>query len=347
MNPLVTPESKAVKTQVALPFITIALQIDSANGSKSQYEQKIKMLVNKVENDLNIIKGIPEYMVLPATNKLKSIIYSLNHSLGKRSVIIFLSPFAEKVYYSNYLIEEKVIVGEPLNLREIIRFRKEEAKFLVLSLHADKSFIYLGEGKKLNLIVFNSADHVRTHFNTKKEKFLLHIDNVLGQILKTYSLPLIAVGSEQMLSKFKSISSNAREIIETVNAEAVMENPLEIQQLTETVISSWKSIKQKYLLGKLEKAINNKRAERGIYKVVKAAKEKRGKVLLLEEDYYYEQHFSDATDQKASNVVSSNGALLMADPVEDAIERILADGGYVEFVEPDALKDHMRIALIC
>ena len=346
MTPLILQQNPAVKNTIALPFITIALQIDTTNVSKAQIEQKIKLSIDKVENDLNLINGIPDYMVVPAINQLKTIMSTLNYNANKKSVVIFLSPFVEKVFYLNFLLEEKVVVGEPLNIRELTLTKREEMKYLVLSLHRDQSFIYLGVGKKLSLIVFNAAEHIKSRFNTGKEKFLSHVDNVLTHILKTYSLPLITVGDEALLSLFKSISKNSKEIIQTVDAKADGENMSYIQQLVRPLIQDWEKIKEKYLLMKLDKALNNKKAKTGIDNVCKAAKEKRGKILIIEKDFRYPFRLADTTELMYANAVSSNGSLLITDPVEDAIERVLGEGGNIEFVSSNVLDNYMHIALI-
>lgn len=346
MKPLLLPGNVAVEKSDTLPFVTIALQIDPANISKAQMEQKIHLVIDKVENDLHLIDGIPDYIVGPAVNKLKNILNTLNYAVNKKSVIVFLSPFVEKIYYLNFLVQEKVVVGEPFNIRELICTKTEEIKHLVLSLHPGESHIYVAEENKLNRIVFNSVHQIKSHRYAGKEKFLEHVDNVLTLILKTYSLPLIAVGTEPVLSLFKSISKNSRELIGTIHSGNDSEDPLYIRELIKPVIQDWEKLKENYLLMKLDKASADKKMLTGIHKVSKTVKEKRGRLLIIEKDFYYSFRFTESNDIPFSKAVSSDGPLFVCDAVEDAVERVLAEGGDVEFVNPGVLKDHMHIALI-
>lgn len=346
MSPLLLQQNKAIETNVALPFITIALQIDSANASKASIENKIRISIDRVENDLKSIKGIPNYMVTPAVNRLKAIINSLDYNVNKKSVIIFLSPFIQKIYYVGFLIEEKVVVGEPLNIRGLVLSKREEMKYLVLSIHPERSFIYIGKGERLEVIVFNSSDHIKSHFYTGKEKFLTHVDKVLTHILKTYSVPLIAVGTETLLSRFKSISKNSKELVHTLYADIETENAVHIQQLIKPLLDDWETLKENYLLMKLNKAVSNKKAEIGIHKVSKAAKEQRGKLLIIEKGFSYPFQFTDRNEIIYTNTISSNGSLVISDAVEDTIEKVLSGGGNIEFVNNNVLKDYMHIALI-
>src|SRR4051812_35311295 len=128
MLPSILKQPVDVKSKVAFPFITLALQIDSMNTSKEQLGQKIKSALVGIENELRSIDGIPEYMVLPALHKLRSLLNTLGNNANRKSVVIFLSPFTEKVYYLNFLINDTVIVGERLNLRELISTKKAEIK---------------------------------------------------------------------------------------------------------------------------------------------------------------------------------------------------------------------------
>lgn len=344
MSPSLQKQRAEVSSNIAFPFITIALQTDASIG-KEKLEQKIKLIADRIGNELRSIEGMPGYIVEPAVNKVKSIFNNLEISLNKKSTIVFLAPFIEKVYSLNFLIEEKVVVGEPLNLRELVVTKKAETKYLLLSLHTDKCYMYLGDGEKLSLIVFNSVDQLKSRLNRGKEQFLSHVDNVLTHILKSYGLPLIAVGTAQMLSLFTGVSKNNIEITSALYYDSDEEDVTTLQQLTKPLVQDWEKLKESYLLRKLHQAVVLKRAETGIHKVCKAAKEKRGKLLIVEKDFYYSFRFGNSNEVFTSKAVSVNGSL-GDDAVEDVIERVLAAGGNIEFVNPGVLSEYMHIALV-
>lgn len=338
-------QTVAVEKGVTHPFITIALQIDPTINSKDQLEQKMKLSVEKVENDL-MLKGIPDYMAIPAVKKVKSIIHTLDNNTKKRSVIIYLSPFTENIYYLNYLIEEKAVVGEPLNMRELVLTKREEMKYLVLSLHSNKCYIYSGEGKKLTQVVFNSTEHLKSHLFTNKERFFNHVDNVLSHILKTYSLPLITIGTETNLSLLKSLSKNSNEFIEQLHRNLTHENASIVRQLIEPILQDWEKLKEKYLLMKLNNALQNHKAETGFDKVCKASKEKRGKLLIVEKAILSVFPAQYGNELISSSTVTSDGSLLKSNAVEDVIEMAAANGCNIELVSSNALNRYGHIALL-
>jgi hypothetical protein len=346
METLLSKQNVANKRSSVLPFITISLQLEVAHHTTISFELKSRNLIDKVKDSLSSISGIPDYMIMPAIRKLENILNNLIHNVADRSVIIFLSPFSEKVYYLNGLIEEKIAVGEPLNLRRIILNKIEKKRYLVLSLHKTESFIYQGEGEKLSNIVFNCAGHIKSYGNTERERFLSHVDNVLNTILRTYILPFIVVGNQNDLSQFKAISRNGKEMISTIYADDYIETPEVIKQLIKPVTDEWNKLKESYLMMKLEKDITNKKAETGIDNVYKAVKAKRGTLLIVEKDFYYPLKFTNADACMYENAESSDGLLITIDAVEECIEKVLSNGGNVEFVTNNRLKEDKHIALI-
>lgn len=349
MNPLLIQQDNLVKKNHAFPFITIAVQTDIPTVSKSKLEEKLSQFVERAEATLNSVTDIPDYMLMPAVNKLKSIISTLNYNANSKSIIIFLSPFIEKVYYLNFLIDEKVSVGEPLRMRDLVMTKKEEKKHLVLLLENEQSSIYHGEGELEKVIVYNSTKHIKFASDNSKDKFFPHVDNVLTHILKVYPLPLIAIGSETLLAEFRLISKNTDELTHCIYSNHSYSNDKNIgtiQQLIMPVLQEWEKLKENYLKIKLDKALFNKKAETGIADVYKAVKAKRGELLIVERDFYYPLQFTDSNGVLNKSAVSSDGSLRISDAVEDIIERLVSHGGKVDFVNSNVLNDEMHIALI-
>lgn len=349
MNPLLIQEDNPVKKNHAFPFITIAVQTDISTVSKSKLEEKLSQFVERAEATLNSVTDIPDYMRKPAVNKLKSIISTLNYNANSKSIIIFLSPFIEKVYYLNFLIEERLCVGELLRMRDFVMTKKEEKKYLVLLLENEQSSIYYGEGELQKMITYNSTEHIKFALGKSKDEFFRHVDNVLTHILKVYPLPLIAIGSETSLADFKFISKNNNALTHCIYSNHSYSNEKNIAtilQLITPVLQEWEKLKENYLKIELDKALCNKKAETGIADVYKAVKAKRGGLLIVERDFYYPLQFTDSNGVLNKSAVSSDGSLLVSDAVEDIIERLISNGGKVEFVNNNVLNDGMHLALI-
>lgn len=349
VNSLQIHQDNRVKKNQALPFITMAVQTDRSTVSKSKLEEKLSRFIERAEAALNSLTGIPDYMLIPAINKLRTIISALNYNANSKSIIIFLSPFIEKVYYLNFLIAEKLSVSEPLRMRDIVMTKEEEKKHLVLLLENDQSSIYYGEDELQKMIVYNSKEHIKLVSGSSKGDFFRFVDNVLTHILKAYPLPLIAIGSETSLADFKLISKNNDGLTHCIYSHHSYSNDKNIATILKLIspaLRNWEMLKENYLKIKLDKALHYKKAETGVADVYKAVKAKRGGLLIIERDFYYPLQFTDSNGVLNQCAICSEGSLLISDVVEDIIERLISNGGSVEFVKNNVLNDEMHIALI-
>jgi inosine-uridine nucleoside N-ribohydrolase len=75
----------------------------------------------------------------------------------------------------------------------------------------------------------------------------------------------------------------------------------------------------------------------------------KGKLLVIEKNFKYAaEHFmgSDATNKIFKAIEPYNKFSYIKDAVDDIIEKVLENGGDVEFVENGLLKEYNQIALI-
>lgn len=348
-QPLLLQQKTTFEKNDVFPFITVAVQTDMSIVSKSALEEKWSQLVERAEAAFHAVTGIPDYMFVPAINKLKNIISTLHYNMHTKSIVVFLSPFVEKVYYLNFLITEKVSVGELLRMRNLVSNKKEERNYLVLLLENEQSSIYHGEGELLKMITYNSVEHIKSASGNTKDKFFLHVDNVLSHVLRTHPLPLIAIGTETALSDFKLVSKNTSDVtlcIHSNHSHLDAKNSCAVKELVKPVLNEWETHKENYLKTNLDKALCHKKAETGIADVYKAVKAKRGKLLIVERDFYYPLRFTDSNGLRNKSIVSSDGSLLISDAVEDIIERLVSNGAKVEFVNSNVLQNYEHIALM-
>jgi len=83
------------------------------------------------------------------------------------------------------------------------------------------------------------------------------------------------------------------------------------------------------------------KAVTGIDEVWQLAREGRGRLLIVEEDYEAEP----STEIDGRLVPETSGAV-MSDPVDEVIEHVVRAGGAVEFVGSGALDEFGHIGLV-
>src|SRR5215813_2482294 len=125
-----------------LPAISIIQPFEPMMSMKSELELRLKLAVKQVESQL--MENYPVDKVLPVLVKLNWIIHNLNYNTHKKSVAIFVSPLIERVYYLDIRVEERIVLDESFEIRDLVYSKKQNTDYLVLILSAGKSKMFLG-----------------------------------------------------------------------------------------------------------------------------------------------------------------------------------------------------------
>ena len=83
----------------------------------------LKMASDKIERELkDNYQGATAKLII---EKLKSIITNLNFNTHKRSIAIYLSPIFEKVLYLDIVVEEKIVIGDSFEIRDLVLCKRK------------------------------------------------------------------------------------------------------------------------------------------------------------------------------------------------------------------------------
>lgn len=362
MIPEIFHDEKVVIEAVQyLPSISIILPFEPKIFGRKELEYRLQRVYERVEKELNA--AYPEETVNPLTARLSELIKKLDYSTYKQSVAILVSPLVEKVYYLDIPVEEKVIIDESFEIRDLVHCKKDIHKYLILVLSSVNSRVFLGNTTQFLRIAFNTPAHIAAYKNDipervanfsdpseRKEimldKFLHHVDNELGVILKAYALPLFVMGTERTIGHFKKITHHAEHISGYVpgNYEDAAEQA--IRDAIAPHVADWKKVKQDNLLRKLDTAMGGKKLVKGIQEVWRQAADKRGRLLVVEKNYMCVARHGAQDNLIHPLKETDNTPFYIKDAVDDVIEKVLKYGGDVEFVDEGMLKDYGHIALV-
>jgi hypothetical protein len=219
MKPVVTPELREVMEAVHYrPAVSIIMPFEPKMSLKTELTHSLKTATDKVEQEL--LESYPGEMSVLVMQKLRAIIKGLNFNTHKKSMAIYVSPVFEKVLYLDITVEEKIIVDESFEIRDLMYSKKQLHKYLVLLLSTKESRMYLGDSATFVRIVSNTPESVYAYVNEVPErvanfsdmserkeivmeKFLHHIDNALDIILNAYRLPVFVLGTKRIAGHFK------------------------------------------------------------------------------------------------------------------------------------------------
>lgn len=343
------------------PAISIILPFEPKMSLKTELTHSLKIAADKVERELK--DNYPSEIINLVMQKLRMLIANLNFNTHKKSIAIYVSPVFEKVLYLDIAVEEKIIVDESFEIRDLVLSKKQSHQYLVMVLNGKKSCMFLGNSKTFVKIIADTSGSVYAYVNDAPEKvsnfsdsasrreiimekFLRHIDNSLGIVLNAYRLPLFVIGPERIVGHFKNLTKHGSAVIEYIHGSYEDATAEELAAILQPYTAKWKEVKQKELLNQLEDAAGKKQLASGISNVWREAMNNKGRLLVVEKDYMYAaQHGGSKTVIYMPSKPYSKFSHIK-DAVDDVIEKVLEQGGDVEFVDRDVLKDYHHIALI-
>ncbi len=348
---------KAVKY---LPCVSLIFPFEPKMNAKAELEYQLKVMVAKVSEEL--IKTYPEEKAMPVLLKIKNILKTINYNTHKKSIAVFVSPVVEKIYYLDLPVEEKIIIDDSFEIRDLVYSKKEIHKYLLMILSKNIAKIYLGNITEFIRLTTNSAANIIgynmdmpekvANFSDNEEirevhleKFLRHADNTLSLLLKSTSLPVLVMGDKKVMGHFKKITHNSDSIIQYIHGSYEDATDAILREKIAPYVQDWKSIKQHDLLQHLDAARSAGKLTTGIKQVWKEAGNRKGRLLVVEKNYMYQAQ--DVTNEEIDKTTAQGQqSFFIKDAVDDVIEKVLAGGGDVEFVDLGILDNYEHIALI-
>lgn len=362
MNQAVSSEIREVIGAVHYrPAVSVIMPFEPKMTLKAELTHSLKVAAKKVERELQ--DNYPDDMGTLVTQKLNNILQSLNYNTHKKSIAIYVSPVFEKVLYLDIPVEEKIIVDESFEIRDLVYSKKQLHKYLILLLSGKESRMYLGNTTTFARIVSNTPESVYAYVNevpekvanfsdmnerkeVVMEKFLHHVDTGLDIILNAYHLPLFVLGTDRIVGHFKKITKHSKAVVEYIHGNYEEATLPELKKVVEPHVADWKKVIERDLLNQLEEAEGKKKLAKGIKEVWREAMAQKSRLLVLEKNYMYAAQHGATESEIYKPVEPYNKFSIIKDAVDDVIEKVLENGGDVEFVDEGVLDKYHHIALI-
>lgn len=288
-----------------------------------------------------------------------------NHIIppGARSVAVYVSPEFEKILFLDFALQERIVIDGSFQVRDLVLRSRYLFPFIVLILAAKGNQFYLGNSPDISLKALrrgdvknaasfaNDAPERVANFSDLHERkqqvierFLRYTDKKLGDVVHEYNFPVLVVGTARLLGHFKAITKYSRNITGYVHGNFQRLSLADLACHLEPHLSFRTDHEQK-ILRLLEEEKNRGKVASGISNAWHALAEGRGRMLIVEENFYC------SSGEKASlfaPAVPKEGIAknLPADAVDDLIEMALRKNCEVEFVSDGALRDQGNVALI-
>ncbi|HVU57954.1 MAG TPA: hypothetical protein VHD83_22990, partial [Puia sp.] len=361
MNLLYQDQQQLIEITGYLPAVSLIMPFHPVMASKRDLEHQLKRAMEKIESQL--MGQYPRDQAIPVIEKIRKLINTLNYNTHKKSIAIFASPMIEKVYYLDVAVEEKIVVDSSFEIRDLVYSQKQVIQYLLLLLSAERSKMYLGNCSSFLLIKSNVPTSVHAYENDVPEKvgkfsdpaarkevlldkFLLHMDQGLSLVLKAYPFPVFVLGAERVLGHFRQITHNEKNIVGYVHGNFLDATEMEIRGAVRPYLDNWQQVRETDLIHKVSAAEGENKLSKGIREVWKASTGRNARLLVVEKGFGYPARDPSGPENAYREPAPVNNPFYIKDAVDDVMEKVLAGGGDVQFVEDGVLKEYGRIALI-
>lgn len=341
-----------------IPSVSIQLPFEPKMAAKHELQQQLKTVYNSVKQQLSAI--YPQEQVQPVLKKLSRIIADLDYTTHKKSICVFVSAVSDKVLYLSLPVQQKVIIDESFQVRNVVYNKKLQKRFLLLVLGGKTTRLYQGEEDTLERIICDLPSDINELVNdipervsnfsdpaARKEsllhKFLRQVDNCLALILDEYRLPLFVAGTDRVLGHFRSISRQAGNVVAFIPYNLADRTDADLVAVIRPYIADWEKLRQQDILLRLEKAGSAGRLVTGVRDIWRAASRANSRLLVVEKSYEYP---AELVSKDVIVPHEGGSGFYIKDAVDEIIEKVLRTGGDVEFVDDGQLREYNHIALI-
>lgn len=301
--------------------------------------------------------------IITSLNKMKS---SIDFSHLNEGLVLHCSENNKKIIQLPFHPEEKLIIDNSYEIRDVLYSLKNAEDYLILVLSEHKVRVIRNnrgntEEIKMDDMPLGKNDtggrgHSRAqkyssgasgkHVSDHKEydehkiaKYLADVDKVISAQEELKNIPLVICAPVRLSGHFKAITKNKKRIYGYLKGNFEKDTVKNIVTASQQILNEYHDKKQKDILLLIEKESKRKRIASGLEDVYRCAKEKQGHLLVLEKDFV-------APSKKGSRKNAKTAAGPSDDLADDIIEKVLEFGGDIEFVDNGMLKDYDRIVLI-
>ncbi len=344
-----------------LPCISMILPFEPKMSIEIELRQRLKIAEKKAAQQIR--DQYPTDRAEPVLQKLHQLIDELDFDTHKKSIALFVSPLLEKVHYLDLPVEEKIVVDESFEIRDLIYSKKSSHRYLLVILSANQAKIMLGNSRHFIQIFTQyserKADVIQdiptkvANFSDEQklkeimlDRFIRQLDQQIERLEKKLALPLFLMATPKVIGHFRHLSKHASHLIDCIPGNYDDATETELCKVMQPYLENWNKVDQKKLLLQLEDSMNKRKLVFGIEAVWTAAYERKGRLLVVEKDFVYPAELSGSPDAIQPHDETQTHAFYLRDAVDDVIEKVLSSGGDVEFVDTGVLQAYQRIALI-
>ncbi len=351
------------------PAVSIIIPTHRISSERHQDYIRFKNAISEVQQQL--VLQYDKKDVQPITDRLWQLLEGMDYSRLLEGLAVFISPTTEKIIDLPFPVEDRIIVDESFEVRDLLLALNKLVDYYLIAFHDDQAVLYSGKGANIKQVEddafpftfdSNPNDEEKAQFfnkgvgslqgatekkHTEQRKlnhFLSRIDQGLTPYINNSSSPVFLAGSKEILNEFRQISHHKQHLQGEITGNFKNDSPEELADKMQPEINRYLEEIRQSALDHLEQ-VNRSYVSAGLPQVFEQALAGRGATLLVEKGYTKPGYLDEDHQCLYLEPQKTNGLVHFKDAVDDTIELVVAKGGQVRFVDNDKLKKYNRIAL--
>jgi hypothetical protein len=351
--------------------ISVIIPTHRISPDRRSDQLNAKRAIEKAEQLLKM--KYAQNIVSPLMKKLNELFLQIDFDHNEDGLGLFVSSNVQFQFSFPFRVEEKIVVGNSFEIRDVLYKVNYSDPYYVLLLTEHGAHLFYGSWNVLDEIkdkhfpmeyedeyAYNPPSrstssagqaHVKSFEKDKSElekirfkNFFHKVDNILNGYLLNKE-PLILLGTEKLLALFENASTHEKHFAGKITGSYSYLNLKQLSDLVSPVLYGYLQNKRTKLIEEFIEKGGQHLGTSGIQDIWSAAMEGKAFKLLVEKDYRC-PGFLDENDYHLYLRPPQKPHKVLADAVDDLIELVLEKDGQVYFVDNDLLKAYGRIALI-
>lgn len=343
------------------PAISILLPTHRRHPDNKQDPIRVRNLVERASNMLLASFSRRDASLL--LEKVEELTAKIDYRYTLDGLAIFVHKDYAGVLYLPFPVDERVMLDQRFAIRDLVFALNRSPRYWVLVLSEKPTRLYLGYRGDLEEVTDGEfpmvhlgpggAESLPGGFGIKRSairdeydrKFFRHVDEAFTQFASADPLPLVLVGVDRNIAFFMEITSNKHSVVDVLKGSHDATSIADLAELVWPLVEAALARKRREALQELEVAISQQKYASGISSVWSSAKQGRGELLLVEQNFYTPARL-DTSGFVLTPVDHPEGDGNINDAVDELIEIVMAKQGRVVFMDDGMLDNHGRVAMV-
>lgn len=341
---------KNIQSLQSIPSVTLTLPTNRTYPDNEKDAIRLKNLANEAIARLEQDYGKRETASI--VESIKRLVDSVSHRYNLDGLVLFASADYAELFYLPFCLPERVTITDNFFTRDLVYAFNRSPLYLLTVLSENGTRLFVGHKDALDEVtaygfpftleeetpeasVNQDISHVRDQMITDQMR---EVGEALVEAQKQIAAPIVVVGVDRNIGHFKNGARNSNQVMLYINSGHNRDSSHELAQTIWPQIKDALAAERQKVSAELESAKSKGCFVGGLNEIWQAVNEGRAAVLVVEEDLHIAAEISsDGREivEVLAGAVSNNG---YDDIVDEIIEKALATGAQVKFVDKGSLK---------